>query len=107
MGMGDGVSKFKLLLDYMVVDDKVTRKEEQLMGFPCTPKQFERLVHEARLELDQLEAKAQELDRLKSRIKEAEQLYPYKVGGQHETYADYNQGWQGALNFIDIESEAK
>jgi hypothetical protein len=52
-------------------------------------------------DIEQLEAKAEELDRLKLAIKNAMVLYPYKVQGRRETYSEYNQGWQDALSYIE------
>lgn len=53
--------------------------------------------------LRELQLKASELDRLKQAIKKAENKNPYRVIGQHDTYSEYNQGWQAALDFIDAE----
>ena len=50
--------KIQVLFDYLLVGDKITIKEERLMGFPYTPKQVEKLVNEAILELYQLEHQA-------------------------------------------------
>lgn len=39
--------------------------------------------------------------KIESTLKEAEELHPYAVVGERETYSDYNQGWQDAVEYIN------
>ncbi len=49
--------KTRLLFDYLIFEEKVTKYVERLMGFPTTPKQVERLVCEAIEEITDIEGK--------------------------------------------------
>jgi regulator of replication initiation timing len=51
------------------------------------------------------EALHEEVGNYHNAIEEAWERYPYKVPGRHETYSDYNQGWQAAVDFISTVSE--
>lgn len=57
----------------------------------CTREQMEEVVNF-------LEA----LETIMNRAKEAEDMYPYRIPGQRETYDHYNEGWQDCLEFLGI-----
>ena len=40
-------------------------------------------------------------DKLLALIQEVMQEHPYKVPGNHDTYSDYNQGWEAALDTLE------
>jgi hypothetical protein len=98
------LSNLGLLLGYLLADDKSEKQKEKLMGYPRS-KEMEKLVYEATEKINELKAKAAELDRLKLAIKDAMILYPYKVHGEGCTYESYNQGWQDALGYVESEVE--
>ncbi len=33
-------------------------------------------------------------------LQQAEQQFPYRVQGDYKTYAEYNQGWTDAVDYI-------
>lgn len=41
------------------------------------------------------------MDKLSEILTEAEQLHPYKIPGNNDTYSQYNEGWNDALDYID------
>lgn len=41
------------------------------------------------------------MDKLSEVLTEAEQLHPYKILGDPDTYTQYNEGWNDALDYID------
>lgn len=47
------------------------------------------------------EKKLAELDRLCQAVEKASELNTYKVSGNHDTYSQYNEGWQACVGFID------
>lgn len=42
-------------------------------------------------------------NRILSAIKELEAIHPYAIKGRPETYNDYNQGWEDALDRLSTE----
>lgn len=34
-------------------------------------------------------------------LKEAEEIHPYKIQGQPDTYSKYNEGWSDAVDYIE------
>ena len=49
--------------------------------------------------------KAKKYDLMIEKIKEARNLYPFKITGAHETYCSYNEGWQDALDLLEAEDK--
>lgn len=41
------------------------------------------------------------MDKLSEVLIEAEQLHPYKISGNNDTYSQYNEGWCDALDYIE------
>lgn len=41
------------------------------------------------------------MDKLSEVLTEAEQLHPYKIPGNNDTYSQYNEGWCDALDYIE------
>lgn len=39
-------------------------------------------------------------------VKHTEDMYPYKVPGEYDTYGQYNEGWSDACDQISCELEA-
>ena len=41
-----------------------------------------------------------EVERVVGAIDKAETMHPYKVSGERETFMQYNEGWQDAVDYI-------
>ena len=52
-------------------------------------------------EIEELER----LARIGEAVEKASKLNPYRVVGNHDTYSQYNEGWQACIDYIESVSE--